>query len=170
MHFLIASGFLNSSMMTSWTWWPVSPVRSYQSMQNKRWNCSICNCWLSTYFPGKDGPAECLSGIFPPRPSLSDGQRLCLHSHTHLHEGSLCQVLQLHCPFCVLNCSSLLMETCFFNKEMFPFPRIHGEGEANEQAALWGLQIDFLRIVSSHEHFIPLNLPQVISNPCPMMF
>ena len=39
--------------------------------------------------------------------------------------------------------------------------RIHGEGEANEQAALWGLQIDFLRIVSSHEHFIPLNLPQV---------
>ena len=36
MNFLIALGFLNSSMMTSWTWWPVSPVRSYQSMQNKR--------------------------------------------------------------------------------------------------------------------------------------
>ena len=49
---------------------------------------------------------------------------------------------------------------------MFFSPRIHGEGEANEQAALWGLQIDFLRIVSSHEHFIPLNLPQVIPNPC----
>ena len=39
--------------------------------------------------------------------------------------------------------------------------KIHTEGESVEQSpALWGLQIDFLRIVSSHEHFIPLNLPQ----------
>ena len=67
-------------------------------------------------------------------------------------------------PVKMLNCSSLLLKTCFY-KEMFFSPRIHGEGEANEQAALWGLQIDFLRIVSSHEHFIPLNLPQVIPNP-----
>jgi hypothetical protein len=27
-------------------------------------------------------------------------------------------------------------------------------------APLWELQIDFLRIVCSHEHFVPLNLPQ----------
>merc|ERR550519_1724346 len=24
---------------------------------------------------------------------------------------------------------------------------------------LWGLQLDFLRIICSHEHFVPLNLP-----------
>jgi hypothetical protein len=27
-------------------------------------------------------------------------------------------------------------------------------------SALWQLQIDFLRILCSHEHFVPLNLPQ----------
>ncbi len=26
--------------------------------------------------------------------------------------------------------------------------------------SLWELQIEFLRIICSHEHFIPLNLPQ----------
>ena len=26
-------------------------------------------------------------------------------------------------------------------------------------SSLWGLQLDFLRIICSHEHFVPLNLP-----------
>lgn len=32
--------------------------------------------------------------------------------------------------------------------------------EPEHSSVLWELQIDFLRIISSHEHFIPLNLPQ----------
>ena len=31
---------------------------------------------------------------------------------------------------------------------------------AEKSGPLWELQIDFLRIICSHEHFVPLNLPQ----------
>ena len=128
-----------------WNSLPAHKTEGGESISTYNLTPSLRLFWYS----GKDGSAECLFGLFPPRPSFCHGSWLCLHPHSNLHERPKLKVVFLLPIPARLKKSNVLVH------------RIHGEGEANEQAALWGLQIDFLRIVSSHEHFIPLNLPQV---------